>query len=325
MTPNSTFFSSAFLLSIPVWFGFNASSDALSEALFWKEMVKNPAILQAQLIQTRLQEQVLRERPTIKSDAPSPNIQAKAAFSSFLGTEGNTKVLFEKEGERRLPIASLTKLMTALVAVKHYDPMQRIVIDSSAVAEEENLGQLRVGDVFPVQDLLYPLLVESSNDAAAALAQVLGREVFVELMNLEAQGLGLLNTYFFNPTGLDPNDPQGPVNYSTGKDLATLASYIVRTYPKIFIILALTQQDLFQKGTFHHTMKNTNELLSFEGWPTPIVGGKTGWTPLAQGALILVLQSPKDQGYLVNVVLGAEDRFSQMKTLVSWVYDSFLW
>jgi D-alanyl-D-alanine carboxypeptidase len=72
-------------------------------------------------------------------------------------------------------------------------------------------------------------------------------------------------------------------------------------------------------------MKSTNELLNFEGWPTPIVGGKTGWTPLAQGCLVLVLQSPKDQGYLVNVVLGAEDRFTQMKTLVNWAYNSFTW
>ena len=133
------------------------------------------------------------------------------------------------------------------------------------------------------------------------------------------------NTYFFNPTGLDPDDPQDPVNYSTGKDLALLASYIVRTYPQIFDILAIPQRNLLQKETFHHTMKNTNELLSFEGWPTPIVGGKTGWTPLAQGTLILVLQSPKDQGYLVNVVLGAEDRFAQMKMLVNWTYNSFTW
>jgi serine-type D-Ala-D-Ala carboxypeptidase (penicillin-binding protein 5/6) len=167
--------------------------------------------------------------------------------------------------------------------------------------------------------------VESSNDAAAALAEVIGRGVFVELMNLEARELGLSNTYFFNPTGLDPDDPQGPVNYSTSKDLATLASYIIQTYPRIFDILVIAQQDLLQKGTFHHTMKSANELLSFEGWPTPIVGGKTGWTPLAKGCLVLVLKSPKDQGYLVNVVLGSDDRFSQMKTLVNWTYDSFLW
>ncbi|MDO8474513.1 MAG: serine hydrolase [bacterium] len=325
MTPNIMFFLSAFLLSLPVWLGFNTSSGALSEAFFWKEMTENPAILQAQLIQARLQKQVLEERPILKSGTLFPEIQAKSAFSLFLDTEENTKVLFEKGSEQRLPIASLTKLMTALVAVKHYDPMQHIVISSRAIAEEESLGQLRVGDVFPVQDLLYPLLMESSNDAAAALTEVVGKEVFMELMNLETRELGLSNTYFFNPTGLDPDIPQGPVNYSTSRDMAMLASYIVQTYPQIFDILAISQRDLLEKGTFHHTMKNTNELLSFEEWPTPIVGGKTGWTPLAQGTLIFVLQSPKDQGYLVNVVLGAEDRFSQMKTLVNWTYDSFLW
>ncbi len=325
MTSNITFFLSAFLLSIPVWLGFNTSSGALSEVLFWKEMTQNPAILQAQLIQARLQEQVREGRPTLKPEAILPNIEAEQAFSLFLDEEGDTKTLFGEANEQRRPIASLTKLMTALVAVKHYDPMREIVITSSAVAEEENLGQLRAGDVFPVQDLLYPLLMESSNDAAAALAEVVGRQVFVDLMNLEARALNLLNTYFVNPTGLDPDDPQGPINYSTGKDLSLLASYIVQTYPQIFDILAVSQQDLLQKGQFHHTMENTNELLSFEGWPTLVVGGKTGWTPLARGNLVLVLEGPKDRGYLVNVILGADDRFSQMKTLVNWVYDSFLW
>lgn len=325
MTLNITFFLSALLLSLPVWFGFNVSSDALSEALFWKEMTQNPAILQAQLIQARLQEQVRKERPTLKPEVVFPEIQAESAFSLFLDEDGNTKALFEKEGEQRLPIASLTKLMTALVAIKHYDPEQQITITNSAIAEEENFGQLRAGDVFAVQDLLYPLLVESSNDAAAALAQVVGKGVFVDLMNLEAKELGLSNTYFVNPTGLDPDDPTGPVNYSTAQDLAQLASHIAKAYPRIFDILAISQQDLILQGIFHHTMKNTNELLGFEGWPTPIVGGKTGWTPLAKGCLILVLKGPKDQGYLVNVVLGAEDRFSEMKTLASWVYDSFTW
>lgn len=325
MTPNIMFFLAAFLLSIPIWLGFNVSSGALSEALFWKEMTENPAILQAQLIQARLQEQVLEERPTLKPEVTLPEIQAESAFSLFLDTKGNTKVLFEKEGERRRPIASLTKLMTALVAVKYYDPMQQIVIDNRAIAEEENLGQLRVGDVFATQELLYPLLIESSNDAAAALSEVMGRDAFVELMNLEARELNLPNTYFFNPTGLDPDNPQGPINRSTSKDMAMLAAHIARTYPQIFDILAIPQQDLFQKGAFHHTMENTNELLNFTGWPTPIIGGKTGWTPLTKGALVLVLQGPKSQGYLVNVVLGSDDRFSQMKTLVSWVYESFLW
>lgn len=325
MTPNITFFLSAFLLSLPLWLGFNVSTHALSEAFFWKEMTQNPAVLQAQLIQARLQELVLKERPTLKPEVVFPEIQAGSALSLFLDKDGNTKILFEKEGDRRLPIASLTKLMTALVAAKHYDPAQQIVVSSRAVAEEEDFGQLRAGDAFLVQDLLYPLLMESSNDAAAALAQVIGRKVFVGLMNLEAQELGLLNTYFINPTGLDPDDPAGPINYSTGKDLAMLASTIVRTYPRIFDILAISEQDLILQGVFHHTMKNTNELLSFNGWPTSIVGGKTGWTPLAKGSLVFVLKSPKEQGFLVNVVLGAEDRFPQMKTLVNWTYNSFTW
>ena len=144
-------------------------------------------------------------------------------------------------------------------------------------------------------------------------------------MNLEAREFGLFNTHFFNPTGLDPDNLQDPANYSTSKDMAMLASAIVQAYPQIFDILAIAQRDLLEQGTFHHAMKNTNELLSFTEWPTLVVGGKTGWTPLAKGNLVLVLEGPKSRGYLVNVILGADDRFSQMKTLVNWVYDSFTW
>ena len=320
------FFLSAFLLSLPFWLGFNISSETLSEAFFWKEMTENPGLLQAQIIQQKLQEQVWKERPILKQGISFPELQAKSGLSMFVGKDGETKILFEKEGELRLPIASITKLMTALVAAKHYDPGSRIEISKAAVLEEEDAGYLRVGDVFSVQNLLYPLLMESSNDAAAALAEMIGRKAFVDVMNLEARELGLENTRFVNPTGLDPADPTDPLNYSTTRDLAMLTKYLASEHPEIFQILSIKEQNLFTlAGTFHHIMKNTNELLSFDGWPTPIMGGKTGWTPLAQGTLILVLHGPKDQGHMINVVLGAEDRFSQMKTLVNWVYNSFTW
>ena len=326
MTSNITFFLAAFLLSLPFWLGFNVSSETLSEAFFWKEMTESPELLQAQVIRQKLEEQVLRERPILKQNVLSPEIQAQSALSIFIRKDGGTKILFEQGGSRRLPIASITKLMTAQVVAKHYDPATRITISRSAVLEEQDAGYLRIGDVFSVQDLLYPLLMESSNDAAAAFAEMMGKEAFVDLMNLESGELGLKDTHFVNPAGLDPSDPTGPINYSTARDLAALAGHLAFEYPDIFQILSIKEQALFTSaGTFHHTMKNTNELLSFDGWPTPVVGGKTGWTPLAQGTLVLVLQGPKEQGYIVNVVLGAQDRFSAMKTLVNWVYDSFTW
>ena len=74
---------------------------------------------------------------------------------------------------------------------------------------------------------------------------------------------------------------------------------------------------------FHHTMKNTNELLSSNGWPTKVLGGKTGWTPEAKGALVLVLESPKGKGYLINIILGSSKRFQDMKELVNWIFHSY--
>jgi len=124
--------------------------------------------------------------------------------------------------------------------------------------------------------------------------------------------------------GLTLTFPGGPINYSTARDLFLLTRHLKTFYPSVFEILGVKEHPLYTKdGKFHHTMENTNELLSLNGWPTKVLGGKTGWTPEARGALVLVLESPKAKGYLVNVVLGSEDRFQDMKKLVNWVFDSW--
>jgi len=127
-----------------------------------------------------------------------------------------------------------------------------------------------------------------------------------------------------NHAGLDPDIPGGAINYSTTRDLFLLTRYLKTFYPSVFEILGLQSYPLYTSdGTLHHTMKNTNELLSLNGWPTKVLGGKTGWTPEAKGALVLVLESPKGKGYLVNIVLGSDRRFEDTKELVNWVFDSY--
>lgn len=263
-------------------------------------------------------------RPELKDSVDELAVISKSALSVFVGDE--QKILFEKDSSSILAIASLTKLMTALVVFKNYNLKEQIVLTKDAVGEEGNTGFLNVGDTFLVQDLLYPLLIESSNDAAAALIGIIGKDEFINKMNQEAWSLGLTKTVFVNATGLDPDDPKGPINYSTASDLAKLSIYIKENYPEIFEILSLSKFNLYDsRGWFHHTLINTNELLSRNGWPTRVLGGKTGWTPEADGALILILEGPKHKGYLVQVILGTNDRFGQMKTLVDWIYKSYKW
>lgn len=289
----------------------------------FSELAQNPQVFTAQAtLETKVQEVL----PLKKKGTDSPILEATSAISVFVNQKTQTtKVLFQKDTEKKLAIASLTKLMGALVVARHYPLGEEIEITRGAVLEEEDFGQLREGDKFTARELLYPLLMESSNDASAAFALQVGKHKFVRLMNQEAEFLGLKNTFFVNHAGLDPDIPKGPVNYSTAQDMFMLVRYLKTFYPSIFEILGLQEHPLYTRDrTFHHTMQNTNELLAYEEWPGRVLGGKTGWTPEAKGALVLVLESPKGKGYLLNIVLGSQARFQDMKKLTNWVFDSFV-
>ncbi|MBI4120296.1 MAG: D-alanyl-D-alanine carboxypeptidase [Parcubacteria group bacterium] len=263
---------------------------------------------------------------TLSKGVVSPALSAEAALSVFVDGEGRTKVLFEGNASEIMPIASITKLMTALIASEYLPQDKEIIISREAVGEPEETGQFRPGEVFLAGDLLYSLLIESSNDAAAALAEMIEREKFVSLMNAAAENIGLGDTYFANPTGLDESDSVGPTGYSTANDLASLAKFLMENRRGILEISSLPVYDLYDaRGRFHHTIESTNELLHRRSWPVKIFGGKTGETPLAKQALILVTESPIGRGYLVSVALGSDDRFGDIRALVAWVFNSYSW
>ena len=253
-------------------------------------------------------------------------MEAKAVISVFVGDNGKVENLYANNTDEKLPIASISKLMTGLVALEEYPLDEVVPITKKIVQEEGDVGFFAVGDEFFVRDLLYTLLMESNNHAAAALASVDGRSQFISQMNVRSTELGLNSTVFVNPTGLDPDRKGDGINVSTAQDLASLAMHILREYPSLMDILAIPELNLYtSKAQFHHTMKNTDELLTENQWHTKVVGGKTGYTPEAKGCLVLVLESPKGKGYIVNVILGSDDRFGEMKKLVDWVYDAYLW
>ena len=136
------------------------------------------------------------------------------------GTTG--RVLFEKQPDKQSLIASTTKIMTALVVCEQVNVLDRVRIPPEAVGIEGSSMYLRAGEIMTVQELLYGLMLHSGNDAAVALAIYCGGTVegFAELMNDKAHRLGLYNTHFVNPNGLD-----SPGHYSTARDLAVLAAY----------------------------------------------------------------------------------------------------
>ncbi len=234
-----------------------------------------------------------------------PEIEAKATL--IFGVEKN-KILYQKNIEQVLPIASLTKLMTGLIVLEEMDLDKVITISQEAVKAYGDNGGLVIDEKISVKNLLYVLLMESSNDAAVALAEVFKEVPLVDLMNKKAEELGLANTHFTDPTGYNPT------NLSTALDLAELVKYSLKE-PLIWQILKTPNIDLS-----NHHLTNTNQLL---GHWSGIIGGKTGYTDEAQGCMILVIEQIYEN--LVVIVLGAEERFLATEKLINWAKEAYIW
>jgi D-alanyl-D-alanine carboxypeptidase len=238
-----------------------------------------------------------------------PDIKAKSAISIESNLRDMNSILFEKEGNMPLPIASLTKLMTAVVALDNYNLSDTVVVDEVADSQDPMKQDVKLGDAMPVESFLDIMLIESSNKSAYALSEgprgYPGEPMFVSLMNKKAKDLGMENTFFVDPTGLSSKD------VSTANDLVKLAEYILNNYPKISVI---SKEKEFNVPGFGK-VTNTDQLL---GEIPDIICSKTGFTQAADGCLLLVVNNPKNNDYLINVILGAENRFSEMKKLINW-------
>jgi len=324
ITKNIKFFLVACLVGFAGFWGANLFQENLEDFFYWHELGQDPELFLARVdIKPRVKKLPVQQEIEQKINL---EIKAESAISVLITPEGNEEVLFEKNISSERPIASLTKLMTALVAQKTYNPDQILDISKEAVNQEEETGQLSPGEELSLNELMHIMLIESSNDAAWAISEgmitdreiFMDRERFVESMNWEVRNLGLKNTHFINSTGLDGLD-----NYSTGKDLIKIAHYIIENYPQIFEI---TQKQSYKAlnpdGTLHHFIpENTNKLL---GKIPGIVGGKTGYTEEAGGCILLVLEN-ENGGYFINIVLGTESletRFQEMEKLVDFCRET---
>lgn len=260
-------------------------------------------------------------RPTRDWSVEDLKIAAKAAICVEVSPSGKDKVLFKKNGDENepLPIASLTKLMAALVVLenkdknKDYDLNKVTTVSQEAIDQPGEQCSMIAGEDISVENLLHIMLVESSNDAAYALAEIMGTKGFIDLMKQEAMRLGLSNTNFADVTGLSPN------NYSTIDDLVRLTKYILSNYPKIFEISSKNNEWLYNSQGYC-SLTNTNELL---GKIPDIVGGKTGNTIEAGGCLLLVLKNQKNDD--IYILLGSDDRFKEMQQLIDWINQAYQW
>lgn len=254
--------------------------------VFQEELSRINAQIMADLdSQAELVQKLKEMRPYRIKAQEELDITARAAVSVLVDKDGIEKILFEKDTDQVLPIASISKLMTVYVALNHYEPSQR------------------------TNDLVHLILIHSNNWAAEELTQIMGREEFMALMNSTAEELGLENTYFVNPTGLDQTD----FNRSTAGDLVKFARHIAEEEPLVWKVSLLEE---------YRGLVNTNRLLS----QVPgIIGGKTGATVKAGECLIFLTEAPNEKGYLINIVLGSAERFEEMEKLLNWVENSYVW
>jgi len=231
-------------------------------------------------------------------------INAQSAMSLGSDLSGVSKIIFEKASGEKLPIASITKLMTAIVVLDNYNLSDTVAVDSIADSQAPIKHDVMLGNVMTVENFLYIMLVGSSNKSAYALSGLIGEQKFVALMNKKAKGLGMDNTFFADPTGLSSQ------NISTAGDLTKLAGHILRYYPKIAQMSRV--KELYVPG--FGNVVNTDELLN--EIPNAVLS-KTGFTTQANGCLLLVTSNPQNNDYLINIVLGADDRFAEMQKLIN--------
>lgn len=235
--------------------------------------------------------------------------RALSAEHAILLDARSGRVLYEKDADSPSLIASTTKIMTGLVICEQCNVLDRVKIMPEAVGVEGSSMYLQAGEVLSVQDLLYGLLLQSGNDAAVALAIYCGGTVegFAELMNDKARQLGLSNTHFENPNGLDSEH-----HYSTARDLAVLTAYAMEN--PVFAQTVSTKNVTIG----NRRLTNHNKLLwRYDG----AEGVKTGFTRAA--GRILVSSAQRNGRRLIAVTINAPDDWNDHASLLDRGFDRF--
>jgi D-alanyl-D-alanine carboxypeptidase (penicillin-binding protein 5/6) len=247
--------------------------------------------------------------------AAMPPLSARAAV---LMDFASGKVLYDKAAHQRLPPASTTKIMTALLTLERRQLDAETTVSPLAAGMPGTRMGLQAGQRFTTRELLYGLLLPSGNDAAVALAQQGAPSVdaFVERMNARAREIGLAETHYVNPHGLDD-----PAHLSSAYDLGQLARFALRAEPLFDQYVSVAHQVL--QATPGHpelALDNLNQLL---GAYPGADGVKTGTTAAAGQSL--VGSATRNQHRLLMVVLGSADRYADARAILDNGFASYVW
>ncbi|OGH17703.1 MAG: hypothetical protein A2868_01995 [Candidatus Levybacteria bacterium RIFCSPHIGHO2_01_FULL_40_15b] len=243
-----------------------------------------------------------------ESSVKKPEITASGAISYDLASE---QLLYQKNAKTKLPMASLTKIMVAIIALEN-EPIDKVFTINRFAAEiGENTMGLSEGEKLPLSELLYGLILHSGNDAAETIAQGsrFGRGNFIYLMNKKAEDLGLSDTHFTNPTGFEGDGNQ----YSTAYDLLVMTKYALEN-PTFAKVASTVEYEIPYSGDhkYIYLFNETNLLTSYPG----VKGVKTGYTD--EAGLCLVTYLEYEGRKIIAVLLNSQSRREEMKDLLDY-------
>lgn len=249
------------------------------------------------------------------------------ARAAFVWDVTEQRALYQKEADARLPLASITKLMTALLASELMSNDSNVSISNAAIRQDGASG-LAVGERFTVESLQDLVLVSSSNDGAFAIASAAGSVLsdtnetvaFVDGMNILAEELGLTQTSFSNPTGLDISDTRAG-GYGSARDVTFLVEHILINKPEILEATKNASTRVYNTDGSYHDANNTNRLV--DDIPG-LIGSKTGYTDLAGGNLTVAFDAGLNRPVIVTVLGSTRSgRFADVQELIEAVNESY--
>ncbi len=224
-------------------------------------------------------------------------------------------VIYSKNADKRMAMASTTKIMSAIVALENSSPDELVAVDERAIGIEGSSIYIERGEQFLMLDLIYAMMLQSANDAAAAIAYHISGGIleFADLMNEKARELGFVNTNFQNPHGLDDKN-----HYTTAYELAKIASYALEN--DTFRSISSTYKKEIKSSLKTRTVVNHNKLLNmYDG----AIGVKTGYTKKSGRSLVGAAE--KDGIRLISVTINAPDDWNDHKKLFDYGYDVLAW
>lgn len=249
--------------------------------------------------------------PTIEKSEGSEVVPDLTAKSILMYDLISGRTLYERDAKHRMPMASLTKIMTAIIAFENRKSDDRYLVKPEAIVGEDSMG-VTEGEVLSFDELIYGLMLPSGNDAAEVFAQNYpgGRSAFIDAMNSKAKALGLTDTNFTNPSGLQGDGNQ----YTTAYDLLVITRYAMEHFPQFIEVTSTYEHHVPQTATHKafDLYNETNLLTSYEG----VRGIKTGYTPEAGLCLITYLEY--DGHKVLGILLNSEKRREEMKALLDY-------